>query len=146
MMGGLWLLFGAAFLAASLIPAQSEAVLVGLILGQTYPVWLLVLVAGISNVLGSCVNWGLGRVAETQADKRWFPISRANLACVQDRYQRWGWISLLASWVPIIGDPITLAAGVMREPLWRFVLVVSIAKFGRYIVLATTVLGAVHFF
>jgi membrane protein YqaA with SNARE-associated domain len=68
------------------------------------------------------------------------------LARAQDRYQRWGWISLLASWVPIIGDPITLAAGVMREPLWRFVLVVSIAKFGRYFVLATTVLGAVHFF
>ena len=146
MMGGLWLLFWAAFLAASLVPAQSEAVLVGLILGQTYPVWVLVLVAGIGNVLGSCVNWGLGRVAETQADQRWFPVSRANLARAQERYQRWGWISLLASWVPIIGDPITLASGVMREPLWRFVLVVSIAKFGRYIVLTATVLGAERFF
>lgn len=145
MSGALWLLFGAAFLAATLIPAQSEAVLVGLLLGGAYPVWLLVVVAGVGNVLGSCLNWGLGRVAAGQAHKPWFPVSPARLAQAQRHYHRWGWISLFAAWVPIIGDPITLAAGVMREPFWRFVLVVSLAKFGRYILLAATVLGVMSF-
>jgi membrane protein YqaA with SNARE-associated domain len=129
-------LFLAAFAAATLIPAQSEAVLVALILAANQPVWLLLLVATVGNVLGSTVNWVMGRFLIRFADRRWFPFSQAKLDKAIAWYARWGHWSLLASWVPVIGDPLTLVAGLLREPLWRFLLVVTLAKGGRYLVLA----------
>jgi membrane protein YqaA with SNARE-associated domain len=129
-------LFLAAFVAATLIPAQSEAVLVALILSGGHPVWLLLVVATVGNVAGSVVNWALGRYLLHFADRRWFPASPAALDRATRWYARWGRWSLLGAWLPVVGDPITLAAGVMREPLWRFVLVVTLAKGGRYVVLA----------
>ena len=129
-------LFLAALLAATLIPAQSEAVLVALILAEAHPLWLLLGVATLGNVLGSLVNWALGRGVLRFADRAWFPVSPLRLAQAAGWYRRWGWWSLAASWVPVIGDPLTLAAGMLREPLWRFVLVVTLAKGGRYGALA----------
>ena len=129
-------LFFAALLAATLIPAQSEAVLLALILDASHPLWLLLVVATVGNVLGSMVNWALGRHLARFAGARWFPVSPRALARAQAWYHRWGWWSLFASWVPIVGDPLTAAAGIMREPFWRFALVVTLAKGGRYIALA----------
>jgi membrane protein YqaA with SNARE-associated domain len=136
-------LFLAALVAATILPAQSEAVLAGLLLTGTYSAVFLVLVAGIGNVLGSIVNWLLGRGVERFRQARWFPVSAKNLERAGRWYRRYGWWSLLLSWLPIIGDPLTVAAGVMREPFWRFLTVVSIAKFGRYVVLAAVVLTGV---
>jgi len=135
-------LFLAAFLAATLLPAQSEAVLVALLVGG-YPVWALLLVASVGNVLGSVVNWWLGGQLLRFRTRRWFPVSPQALQRAQDRYQRYGSWSLLLSWVPIIGDPLTLVAGVMKEPLWRFLLLVTLAKTGRYAVLAAVTLQVV---
>ncbi len=128
-------LFLAAFVAATLLPAQSEAVLVGL-LASGYKPWLLVAVASVGNVLGSTVNWWLGRQALRFSDRRWFPVKPAALAKAQAWYGRYGKWSLLLSWMPVIGDPLTLAAGVMREPLRVFLLLVTVAKTGRYVALA----------
>jgi membrane protein YqaA with SNARE-associated domain len=136
--GGLFL---AAFAAATILPAQSEAVLAGLLATGSYAPAALILVAGIGNVLGSVVNWLLGRGVERFRGARWFPVSARNLDRAKDWYGKYGWWSLLLSWVPIIGDPLTVAAGIMREPFTRFLLVVSIAKFGRYIALAAVVLN-----
>lgn len=134
-------LFLAAFLAASLFPAQSEAVLVGLLLSETHPVWLLFAAATAGNVLGSLLNWLIGRFLAHYADRRWFPVSPRQFDKAAGWYARWGYWSLLASWVPIIGDPLTLAAGVLREPLWRFTLIVTVAKGGRYLVLTLATLS-----
>lgn len=135
--GGLFL---AAFLAATLLPAQSEAVLASLLAIGHYSPALLILVAGTGNVLGSIVNWVLGRGIERYHEARWFPVSAKSLERAGQWYRRYGWWSLLLSWLPIVGDPLTLAAGIMREPFLRFLLIVAIAKFGRYIVLAAVVL------
>jgi len=131
--GGLFL---AALLAATILPMQSEAVLVGLILAGVQPVAILLVVASLGNVLGSVVNYALGRGIERYADRRWFPASPAALARARGHYERWGRWSLLLSWVPVIGDPLTVMAGLLREPLWRFLVLVTIAKVGRYLVLA----------
>lgn len=136
-----WGLFLAAFGAATLLPLQSEAVLVGLLLHEPQAVASLLLVATLGNVLGSIVNWLLGRAVERWRDKRWFPFSAAQLEKAQQRYRRYGQWSLLLSWMPVIGDPLTLIAGIMREPFWRFVLLVTIAKGARYLVLALITLG-----
>lgn len=134
-------LFLAAFLAATIVPAQSEAVLVGLILADKQPLLLLLLVATAGNVLGSVVNWLLGRFIEHFRDRPWFPVSQEKLARAEAWYRRFGVWSLLLSWVPIIGDPLTVVAGVLRTPFLTFLALVTLAKAGRYIVLAVVTLG-----
>ncbi len=134
-------LFGVAFVAATLLPAQSEVALVGLLLTEAYPPALLLLAASLGNVGGSAINWGLGRSIERYRDRRWFPVDAAALDRAQGWYRRHGRWSLLLSWMPVIGDPLTMVAGVMREPLIPFLAVVTIAKVGRYLVLAAITLG-----
>lgn len=134
-------LFTAAFAAATLLPAQSEAVLVGLLLHGGYNATALLAVATLGNVLGSVLNWLLGRSIERLRHKRWFPVSDRQLENAQRRYHRFGRWSLLLSWVPIIGDPLTVIAGTLREPLWSFLLLVTFAKGGRYLLLASITLG-----
>lgn len=131
-------LFMVAFLAATIFPAQSEAVLTGLLLGGDYAPWLLVLVASLGNVLGAVLNWGLGRGIERFHDKKWFPLKGVALERAKGWYRHYGRWSLLLSWVPVIGDPLTVAAGIMRERLVVFLVIVGIAKTGRYIALAIT--------
>ena len=134
-------LFLAAFGAATLLPLQSEAVLVGLLVSDRYWLWGLLAVATLGNVLGSLVNWWLGRGLERFQDRRWFPVGPKHMERARAHYQRYGHWSLLLSWLPVIGDPLTLIAGVMREPLGRFLLIVSFAKGVRYGVLAMLTLG-----
>ncbi len=134
-------LFAAAFLAATLLPAQSEAVLFGLLMTGEHPVWLLLLVASAGNVLGACVNWAMGRGIAELEGRRWFPVKRDQLVKAEDWYRRYGRWSLLLSWLPVIGDPITVVAGVLREPLPVFLALVTLAKAGRYAVIAAVQQG-----
>jgi len=132
-------LFASSLLPATLIPAQSEAVLVGSITLLPDAVVLLVAVASVGNVLGALINWILGRFFSDRCARMYNEESGAVQRAAR-WYQRWGWISLFASWVPFIGDPLTFCAGIMREPLWRFLLIATIAKTSRYAVLAATML------
>lgn len=134
-------LFAVAFVAATILPAQSEAALVGLlVVGRQSPL-LLVLVATAGNVLGAVTNWLLGRWIEHYRDRRWFPVGQPALDRATGWYRKWGRWSLLLSWMPLGGDALTVAAGVLREPFWSFLLLVTIAKAGRYCVLAAVTLG-----
>ena len=120
-------LFAVAFLAATIFPAQSEIVLAGMVLAEHYPAWVLVTVASLGNVLGSVVNWFLGRFVARFEGKRWFPVSREQVAKAEGWYRRWGKWSLLLSWAPFVGAPLTGVAGVLREPLPVFVASVTVA-------------------
>lgn len=135
-------LFVAAFAAATIIPAQSEMVLAGLLLAGNHPVVLLLVVATLGNVLGSAVNWALGRGIERFKHRRWFPADDTALVRAQRWYKRFGRWSLLLSWAPFVGDPLTIIAGVLREPFWSFLLLVTIGKLARYIALCALVLNA----
>ena len=134
-------LFGAAFLAATLVPAQSETALALLILTGEYPLAALVAVASLGNVLGSAINWALGRGVERFRHRRWFPVSETQLAKAEGWYRRYGKWSLLASWVPVIGDPLTVIAGVLKVPFLTFLVLVTLAKTGRYLALAAVTAG-----
>ena len=135
--------FLAAFLAATIIPAQSEAGLSALIMTTENNVILLVVVATFGNVLGAIVNWYLGRWVNRFSDRRWFPIKPLQLSRATLWYRKYGRWSLLLSWLPFIGDPITVAAGVMREPLLSFVLIVGFAKAARYMMVALITLNLI---
>lgn len=134
-------LFAVAFLAATVLPAQSEAGLAALLLSGDHPVALLVAVASLGNTLGALVNWLLGRGIERFSGRRWFPATPAQLDRAARWYHRYGRWSLLLSWVPFIGDPLTVAAGALREPLLSFLLLVAVAKTGRYVAVAALVLS-----
>lgn len=134
-------LFMAALLAATILPMQSEAVLVGLLLTGDHSPLLLLTVASCGNILGAAFNWWLGRGIERFRHRAWFPVRGERLDQAQRWYHRWGRWSLLLSWAPIIGDPLTVIAGVMREPLPIFLLIAGSAKVMRYLVLAGLTLG-----
>ena len=122
-----------AFAAATILPAQSEALLAYQVSISPDAVVQLIAVATLGNVLGATFNWCLGRLTENLRAKKWFPVYEKQLQKAEQFYGRYGRYSLLLSWVPIIGDPITIVAGILREPLLSFVLLVTIAKCARYV-------------
>ena len=134
--GGLFL---TAFVAATLFPAQSELLLAGLTASGSYDVWLLLLVATVGNVLGSALNWALGRYLMHFQDRRWFPVTPRQVDKATGWFQRFGMWSLLFAWLPIVGDPLTMVAGILRVDLRLFLLLVTLGKAGRYAVLVVGV-------
>ncbi|MER8817045.1 DedA family protein [Mesorhizobium sp. M0142] len=136
--GGLFL---TAFAAATILPMQSEAALAGLLVTESYAPALLIASASAGNVLGSIVNWWLGRGIDRFRDRKWFPVKPSALARATRWYQRYGRWSLLLSWLPLVGDPLTVVAGALQEPFWSFLAIVTIAKVGRYLALAAMTLS-----
>ena len=134
-------LFTSALIAATVLPMQSEAVLVGLLKAGTSSVAVLLIVATVGNVLGAVINWCLGRFLMRWRERRWFPASDRQLARAEGWYRRYGRWSLLGSWLPVVGDPLTIVAGILREPLVPFLVLVTLAKGARYLVLASATLA-----
>ncbi|QRM34647.1 YqaA family protein [Microvirga sp. VF16] len=134
-------LFVAAFLSATVLPFQSEVVLFGLLVAEHYQWWLLILVASVGNTLGSAANWLLGRLLARFEDRPWFPVRRETIKRAEAWYHRYGRWSLLLSWLPFIGDPLTIVAGVLREPLPIFIVIVAVAKTARYFAVAGLTFG-----
>ncbi|MBX4872504.1 DedA family protein [Rhizobium bangladeshense] len=133
-------LFAAALGAATILPMQSEPVLVGLLLTGKFSVPALLAIASVGNTLGSVVNWFLGRGIERFRDRRWFPVGEEALERSSRWYRKYGKWTLLLSWMPIFGDALTVVAGVLREPLLPFTILVFVAKTGRYVVLTLATL------
>jgi membrane protein YqaA with SNARE-associated domain len=132
-----------ALIAATLFPLSSEALLVTLLV-QGYSPILLWLVATSGNLLGSCINWYLGRQCLHWQHKKWFPVKPAQLERAQEHFQRYGLFSLLFAWLPVVGDPLTFIAGVMRIRFWQFVVLVAIGKSLRYALVIALTLGLIH--
>ncbi|PWC33231.1 YqaA family protein [Azospirillum sp. TSO35-2] len=132
-------LFLVALAAATIFPAQSELLLAGLHASGNHHDGVLVLVATAGNVAGSTANWALGRYLMHFQDRRWFPVSRGLVERATGWYRRFGVWSLLLAWVPVIGDPLTLVAGILRVDLRLFLLLVTIGKAGRYAALIIVV-------
>ena len=99
------------------------------------------LAASLGNILGSCVNWYLGRFITRFQGRRWFPLTQTQVTRAEGWYRRYGRWSLLLSWAPIIGDPLTIVAGVLREPLPVFIALIVLAKTARYLAVTGLTLG-----
>jgi membrane protein YqaA with SNARE-associated domain len=126
------------FGAATLLVLPSEAILVAQIKAGLAPTSALLVAATIGNVAGSAFNWWLGLNARRFEDRRWFPFAPATIAAASDRFQRWGLWSLLLAWVPIVGDPLTFIAGVLRVQFRYFLPLVAIGKAARYAIVAAS--------
>lgn len=129
---GLWGLFLWSLLAATILPLSSEIGLVSAQAAGIAPALQLFFVATAGNVGGALINWVLGAWLLRFQDQRWFPFSSEQLRKASAQFERWGAAVLLFAWVPIVGDPLTFAAGALRYPLARFLIAVTLGKAARY--------------
>jgi len=132
-MTDLILLFASSFIAATIFPAGSEVVLATLNIAGDHDKFLLLTIATAWNVLGALVNWFIGYYLIKFKDKKWFPLKKKQLKKYSGIYQKWGVWSLLLAWLPFIGDPLTVMAGIFKTNIWLFLLLVTIGKASRYL-------------
>ncbi len=128
-------LFIISFLAATILPLSSELVLSTMLLTNSFNKYLLLVVASFGNIFGSSLNWYLGKKILIFKNKRWFPANEKQITKSEIYFKKYGIWSLLLAWVPIIGDPLTIVAGILRVKFFTFLLLVSISKISRYIFL-----------
>jgi membrane protein YqaA with SNARE-associated domain len=130
-----WPLFLSALLSATLLPGGSEALLLYRLHQGGDPVWL-VLSATFGNLLGSLVTYAMGRAGNAALHRRWLRIDESQVLRAERWFARWGRPGLLLAWLPVVGDPLCLVAGLLRVPLAWFVPLVGAGKLGRYVFLA----------
>jgi len=126
-------LFIISFLAATILPFSSELTLAGLMATSSYDNLSLLIIASLGNILGSVVNWILGFYSRNLSTKKWFPFKDEQIKRSSKWFDKFGRWSLLFAWVPIIGDPLTLAAGLLRIKFVEFLILVTIGKISRYL-------------
>jgi membrane protein YqaA with SNARE-associated domain len=122
----LWALFGSSFLAATLLPGGSEAALFAVLKLHPGQTWLALAIATLGNTLGGMSSYLIGRILPQKKELPGLPAVR-----------KYGSPALLLSWVPIIGDPLCVAAGWLRLNPWRSALFMGLGKLARYLVIAS---------
>jgi len=127
-------LFAISFLAATILPFSSELTLAGLIATSDYDNLLLLIAASFGNILGSLVNWALGSYSRNLTTKKWFPFKETQIERSSKWFRKFGKWSLLFAWVPVLGDPLTLVAGILRVKFIDFIILVAIGKVSRYLI------------
>jgi membrane protein YqaA with SNARE-associated domain len=130
-----WSLFSSALLSATLLPGSSEALLLYR-LGEGAAVHAAVLSATAGNLLGSLITYAMGRGGNSLLHRRWLRIDANDLERAERWFNRWGIAVLLLAWLPVIGDPLCLLAGLLRVDMARFVILVGLGKLARYAFLA----------
>lgn len=131
----LWGLFLISLLAASILPLGSEWLLAGMVAaGQ--PLTGSLLVATLGNTLGACSSYALGLWGANWAMRKLFRFDPEQQQQAERLYRRYGPWALLLSWLPVVGDPLCLVAGITRLPFASFLGPVALGKFSRYLVVA----------
>ena len=127
-------LFFISFLASTVLPFSSELTLAGLISTSNYDNLLLLVFASFGNVLGSVFNWSLGFYSRNLSTKKWFPFKETQIERSSKWFSKFGKWSLLFAWLPIVGDPLTFVAGLLRVRFLDFIILVAIGKVSRYLI------------
>jgi membrane protein YqaA with SNARE-associated domain len=139
-------LFLLSFFVATIIPFGSEVYLASLIISNNYNAFLLLFSASLGNILGSVFNWICGYYSIYFVKKKWFPIKQKKIDKASIFFSKYGKWSLLLGWVPFLGDPITFVAGTLRYSFLSFLLLVSIGKIGRYLLVYFIVIRSINIF
>ena len=132
---GLWGLFVAAFLAATILPLSSEALLF-IVIASSDQIMIPVLVASAGNIAGSFLNYYLGWKGNYLLLQKILRLSKEEIEKASRKFKKYGSFSMLFAWIPVIGDPLTVVAGLFRMNLSLFAILVPIGKFSRYLILA----------
>ena len=139
-------LFTVAFMVATIVPFGSEMYFATLLSLNKYNNLLLLIAVSTGNILGSVFNWICGYYLNYFIKKPWFPIKKEKIKKGTEIFNKYGKWSLLLSWAPFIGDPITFVAGTLRFSLIPFLILVSIGKVGRYLIIYLSIIWAVKVF
>ena len=126
-------LFIISFLAATLFPLSSEITLASLLSVSEHNPYTLIGAASLGNILGSVFNWLLGFYLFKYINKKWFPFKERQINNASKRFEKFGAWSLLFAWLPIIGDPLTFVAGILKVNLLLFLVLVAVGKISRYL-------------
>ena len=121
------------FLAATILPLSSELALASLLNANEHNSFALIITASLGNILGAIFNWLLGFYLFKYINKKWFPFKKNQINTASVRFRKFGVWSLLFSWVPIIGDPLTFVAGILKVNFLLFLFLVSVGKISRYL-------------
>ena len=132
-MTGYFFLFLFSFLSATILPLSSELTLASLLSTGNYSSFLLISIASLGNVLGSVFNWFLGFYLLKHINKKWFPFTESQINQTSNWFKKFGVWSLLFAWTPVIGDPLTFVAGILRINFLLFLILVTIGKISRYL-------------
>ena len=127
-------LFIASFLASTIIPFGSEGVIV-LLISQKFNVLAVVLVASVGNFFGACTSYYIGLKGRGLVEK-YLRISHEDVKKAEIYFSKYGSFVLLFTWVPLIGDAITVTGGLLRLKFWLFSVLVFTGKFLRYLAVA----------
>ena len=127
-------LFILSFLASTVLPLGSEALVVALIY-QGFSPFTVIMVATVGNYLGSCTTYYLGLKGRPVLEKYLSP-SPEKLEKSEKLFKKYGIYTLLFTWVPGVGDAITMVAGLTQLPFRSFSILVFLGKFGRYFAIA----------
>jgi len=130
-----WALFFSALISSTLLPGGSEAFLLYR-LNEGGTIMEIVLIATAGNVLGSLITYAMGRLGNEAVHKKWLRISEVQTGKAEVWFEKWGKPSLLLAWLPVIGDPLCLVAGLLRCGLMTFLFLVTVGKFARYMILS----------
>ena len=134
-------LFLSSFISSTIFPGYSEITLTTFIFLNKYNIINLIFIASLGNILGSILNWYLGFHFVKFKEKKWFPINKRQLEKASLWFLNYGKWSLFLSWVPFVGDPLTVVAGVLRVPIITFLIIVSISKILRYVIVSLIALN-----
>ncbi|MDC0457929.1 DedA family protein [Alphaproteobacteria bacterium] len=134
-------LFISSFISSTILPGHSEITLTTFIFLNKYNIINLIFIASLGNILGSILNWYLGFHFVKFNEKKWFPINKRQLEKASLWFLKYGKWSLFLSWVPFVGDPLTVVAGVLRVPIITFLIIVSISKILRYVIVSLIALN-----
>ena len=139
-------LFVVSFMVATIIPFGSEIYFASLLAMDNNNSLLLLIAASTGNILGSVFNWICGYYATYFIQKKWFPINQNQINKATNFFLKYGKWSLLLAWAPFIGDPLTFVAGTLRYSFLPFLLLVSVGKIARYLVIYFSVLWTINIF
>jgi membrane protein YqaA with SNARE-associated domain len=134
-----WALFFSALISSTLLPGGSEALLLYKLHEGGSP-FALVLTATLGNLLGSLITYGMGRLGNEAVHRRWLRMDEKDVARAERWFGRFGQPALLFAWLPVVGDPLCLVAGLLRSPLAWFLILVTLGKLGRYAFLAWVII------
>ncbi len=129
-----WPLFFSALISSTLLPGGSEILLLYR-LNEGADAYILVIIATVGNVLGSLITYSMGRLGNEMVHKKWLRISETQIERGERWFGKYGRPSLLLAWLPVVGDPLCLVAGLLRCELISFLILVSVGKLARYTVL-----------
>ena len=130
-----WALFFSALVSSTLFPGGSEVLLIYRFQQEVTPIYQLVAIATLGNVLGSCITYFMGRVG-ISIGEQWLRTSKHKIERAQFHFNRYGTPALLFAWLPVVGDPLCLVAGSLKYSFLKFLLLVTTGKLFRYYIIA----------